>query len=106
MEMDVWGILWYTLSLSKWNPAFVWLLVESICYELWQEYYVVINATNGAGESTVFSEFMLSAIKASLIEAIYTSDEMNDRKMDKTILFWNKIQEYLKIPDYIMNVNV
>lgn len=47
---------------------------------------MVINATNGAGESTVFSEFMLSAIKASLIEVIYTSYEMNSGKIDKANL--------------------
>ena len=62
--------------------------------------------SNDAGESTVFIEFMLSAIKASLIEAICTSDEMSDGKMDKAILRWNKIQEYLKTHDYIMNADV
>ena len=49
---------------------------------------------------------MLSAIKASLIEAISTSDEMNDKKMDKAMLRWNKIQKYLKTHDYIMNADV
>ncbi len=65
-----------------------------------------INASNDAGESTVFIEFMLSAIKASLIEAINTSDEMSDGKIDKATLRWNKIQEYLKTHDYIMNADV
>ena len=26
------GRLWHTLLLSKWNPIFVWLLVESIVH--------------------------------------------------------------------------
>lgn len=39
----------------------------------------------------VFIEFMLSAIKALLIEIISTSDEMNDAKVDKAVLRWNKI---------------
>ena len=100
------GRLWHTLLLSKWNPAFAWLPVESIIHDRQQEYYDAINASNDAGESTVFIEFMLSAIKASLIEAISTSDEMSDGKMDKTTLRWKKIEEYLKSHDYIMNADV
>lgn len=100
------GRLWHTLLLSKWNPAFAWLPVESIIHDRQQEYYAAINASNDTGESTIFIEFMLSAIKASLIEAISTSDEMSDGKMDKATLRWNKIQEYLKTHDYIMNADV
>ncbi len=100
------GRLWHTLLLSKWNPAFAWLPVESIIHDRQQEYYDAINASNDAGESTVFIEFMLSAIKASLMDAIRTSDEMSDGKMDKATLRWKKIEEYLKTHDYIMNADV
>lgn len=100
------GRLWHTLLLSKWNPAFAWLPVESIIHDRQQEYYDAINASNDAGESTVFIEFMLSAIKASLIDAIQVSDEMSDGKMDKATIRWNKIEEYLKTHDYIMNADV
>ena len=100
------GRLWHTLLLSKWNPAFAWLPVESIIHDRQQEYYDAINTSNDAGESTVFIEFMLSAIKASLMDAIRTSDEMSDGKMDKATLRWKKIEEYLKIHDYIMNADV
>lgn len=100
------GRLWHTLLLSKWNPAFAWLPVESIIHDRQQEYYAAINASNDAGESTEFIEFMLSAIKASLIDAISTSDEMSDGKMDTATLRWKKIEEYLKTHDYIMNADV
>ena len=100
------GRLWHTLLLSKWNSAFAWLPVESIIHDRQQEYYEAINASNNSGESTVFIEFMLSAIKASLIEAIGASVAMSDGKMDKATLRWNKIQEYLKTHDYIMNADV
>ena len=100
------GRLWHTLLLSKWDPAFAWIPVESIIHDRQQEYYDAINTSNDAGESTVFIEFMLSAIKASLIEAIGTSDEISDGKMDKATLRWNKIQAYLKTHDYIMNADV
>ena len=100
------GRLWHTLLLSKWNPSFAWLPVESIIHDRQQEYYAAINASNDAGESTVFIEFMMSAIKASLMDAISTSDEMSDGKMNKATFRWNKIQEYLKTHDYIMNADV
>ena len=100
------GRLWHTLLLSKWNPAFAWLPVESIIHDRQQEYYDAINASNDAGESTVFIEFMLSAIKASLVDAVNTSDAMSDGKLDKATLRWKKIQEHLKTHDYIMNADV
>lgn len=100
------GRLWHTLLLSRWNPAFAWLPVESIIHNHQQEYYDAINASNDAGESTIFIEFMLSVIKSSLIETIKIEDEMSDGKIDKTILRWRKIEKYLKSHDYIMNVDV
>ena len=100
------GRLWHTLLLSKWNPVFAWLPVESIIHDRQQEYYDAINASNDAGESTLFIGFMLSAIKTSLIEAINLNDEMSDGKLDKATLRWNKIQEYLQTHDYIMNADV
>lgn len=100
------GRLWHTLLLSRWNPAFAWLPVESMIYARQQEYYEAINAANDAGESTIFVEFMLSAIKASLMDAIKTSDGMSDGTVDKEAHRWRNIQEFLKNHDYIMNADV
>lgn len=100
------GRLWHTLLLSRWNPAFAWLPVESIIHDRQSDYYAAINASNDTGESTVFIEFMLNAIQASLIDAIKTSDEMSDEKTDKTTLRWKKIEKFLKTHDYIMNADV
>lgn len=100
------GRLWHTLLLSKWNPAFAWLPVESIIHDRQQEYYAAINTSNDDGESTVFIEFMLSAIKASLIDAINASDEMSDRAMDKATMRWEQIEKFLETHPYIMNADV
>ena len=100
------GRLWHTLLLSKWNPAFAWLPVESIIHDCQQEYYTAINASNDAGESTVFIEFMLSAIKASLIDAINTSDGMSDGPMDKAAMRWKQIEKFLETHPYIMNADI
>ena len=100
------GRLWHTLLLSKWNPAFAWLPVESIIHNRQQEYYAAINASNDAGESTVFIEFMLAAIKASLIDAINASDEMSDGTMDKAAMRWKQIEKFLETHEFIMNADV
>ncbi len=63
------GRLWHSLLLSRWAPIFSWLPVESIVYDRQEEYYEAINASNAAGESTRFIEFMLSAVRESVEEA-------------------------------------
>lgn len=100
------GRLWHTLLLSQWNSAFAWLPVESIIHDRQEDYYAAINASNDAGQSTIFVEFMLGAIHASLTDAIKTSDEMSDGTLDKTTLRWRKIEAFLKTHDYIMNADV
>ena len=96
------GRLWHTLLLSKWNPIFAWLPVESIIHDRQEEYYSAINASNNTGKSTVFIEFMLSAIKASLIDAVSMSDEMSN----KSSIRFNQIENYLKDHPFIMNADV
>lgn len=100
------GRLWHTLLLSKWNPAFAWLTVESMIHDRQEEYYAAINASNDAGESTAFIEFMLSAIKASLIDAIGMKDEVSDGATDKATIRWKQIEKFLETHPYIMNADV
>ena len=100
------GRLWHTLLLSKWNPTLAWLPVESMIHARQPEYYAAINASNNAGESTVFIEFILSTIKASLIDAINTSDEMSDVPMDKATIRWKQIEKFLETHEFIMNADV
>ena len=100
------GRLWHTLMLSQWNPMFAWLPVESIIHDRQQEYYEAINTSNDMAESTVFIEFMLSAIKASLIEAIGMSDKMSDETMDKATIRWKQIELFLSKHKFITNADV
>ena len=100
------GRLWHTLLLSKWNSLFAWLPVESIIHKRQKEYYAAINASNAAGESTAFIVFMLSAIKASLIDAIELRDETSDAPPDKQSVRWNAIVAFLQEHPHIMNGDV
>lgn len=100
------GRLWHTLLLTQWKPMFAWLPVESIIHDRQEEYYNAINQSNYNGESTAFIEFMLSAIKASLMDAINTIDLMSDGTMDKDTLRRMQIKKYLESHEFIMNADV
>ena len=100
------GRLWHTLLLSKWNPIFAWLPVESIVHDHQQEYYEAINHSNAATSSTAFIEFMLSAIKASLMEAVNMSDEMSDAPKDRAANRWKQIEQFLEHHEVIQNADV
>ncbi len=100
------GRLWHTLLLSRWDPAFAWLPVESIIHENQQGYYDAINASNDAGESTAFIEFMLSVIKSSLMEALDARDEMSDGAADSASARRLQIEGYLRTHDHISNSDV
>lgn len=99
------GRLWHTLLLSKWNPIFAWIPIESIIHDNQNEYYNAINISNNNGESTVFIEFMLSVIKQALLEA----DESNISKIsaeNKLYRRWNLIRDFLNKHEFISNRDV
>ena len=98
------GRLWHTLLLTQWKPMFAWLPVESIIHDRQDEYYAAINRSNYEGESTVFIEFMLSAIQEALIEAVQTSGAAESMTTDE--LRWYRIERFLKKNDAITNTDV
>ena len=99
------GRLWHTLLLSKWNPIFAWIPVESIINDRQDEYYQAINDSNDAADSTVFIEFMLSAIKEALIETMEDNKPVKS-SINKNDYRWNIISDFLNDNDYIMNADV
>ena len=72
------GRLWHTLLLSKWNPIFAWLPIESIIHDNQSEYYNAINISNNNGKSTVFIEFMLAQIDKILDDISVQISEKNE----------------------------
>ena len=96
------GRLWQTLLLSRWQPIFAWLPIESIIHDKQEEYYQAFNQSNDEGNSTVFVEFMLDAIRCALEEVSGISGS-SENKAD---LRWRKIRDFLVIHDVIMNADV
>lgn len=60
------GRFWQTALLSRFNPVFLWLPVETIVKKHQQAYYNVIAECDAKGDSTKFIEFMLRCIKQSI----------------------------------------
>ena len=80
---------------------FAWLPVESIIHDRQREYYESINRSNDDASSAVFIEFMLSAIKEALEEAV--SLDAPDINAD---LRWSAVQRYLNTHPFITNSDV
>jgi len=64
------GRLWQSLILSKWQPLFAHLPVETIVYDQQEQYYQALGACDKSGDSSLFIEFMLNAIKLAMEEVV------------------------------------
>lgn len=60
------GRLWQTLLLSRWQPLFAHLPVESLVHQHQGEYYRAINQSTAQTNSTPFIGFMLAMIRDAL----------------------------------------
>lgn len=100
------GRLWHTLLLSKWNPLFAWLPIESIIHDHQVEYYAAINQSNAQGEGTAFIEFMLGIIKEALQEAIDEQPAEKPSMQSNEELRWEKIADFLRTNSTIQNSDV
>jgi Fic family protein len=76
------GRLWQTLLLSQWKPDLAWLPVETVIHKRQSDYYQALGASDKAGQSTPFIEFMLSALLQAVIETSNT-DQVTDQLTDQ-----------------------
>ncbi len=76
------GRLWQTLILSRWNPLFAFLPVETVIRDRQADYYRVLGACDKAGNSTAFIEFLLAALLTALRE-VSSTDQVNDPLTDQ-----------------------
>jgi len=62
--------LWQTALLSKWNPLFQYIPIESQIERFQDAYYDAIALSTGEGQSTPFVEFLLARIEETLDRVI------------------------------------
>ncbi len=65
--------LWQNVLLSKWNPLFEYVPIESQIQKHQSEYYKTIDGCHKAGNSNEFIEFMLKMIDEVLSEMLKTA---------------------------------
>lgn len=76
------GRLWQTLILSRWKPLLAYLPVEGVIRERQAEYCQALAAADKAGQSTVFIEYLLSALLQALLETP-AADQVSDAVSDQ-----------------------
>ncbi len=74
--------LWHTAILSKWQPIFEYIPIESQIEKFQNEYYDAIAKCHVEGESTIFIEFMLSQINNILDEISVQINEAHEQITD------------------------
>lgn len=82
------GRLWQTLILTRWNPIFANIPVESMIYARQSDYYDAIAKSSKEGQSTAFIEFMLKTIWEKIQSSSGGTDQDSDQVTDqvKTLL--------------------
>ena len=70
------GRLWQTLILSRWNPLFAWLPVESMVKENQADYYTSLGRSDASADCTGFVTFMLGMIDSALEEVLKAQSDV------------------------------
>ena len=76
------GRLWQTLILSRWNPIFANIPVESLIYQNQKSYYEALQASTDQTDSAPFIEFILQMILDAILSSNDTaqaSDHVTDQ---------------------------
>ena len=70
--------LWHTAFLTKWNPVFEYIPIESQIEKFQNEYYDAISKCHTEGNSNIFIRFMLEQIDKILDEIIKQISESDE----------------------------
>lgn len=76
------GRLWQSLSLAAWRAELAWLPVESLISERQADYYVALGEADRLTDAAPFVEFMLIAIRDTLV-SMPATDQAGDQASDQ-----------------------
>jgi len=84
----VFGRLWQTLILSRWNPLFAFLPVESVIRDRQADCYRVLASCDNAGNSTAFIEFLLAALRTAQREVanLHSGEQVSEQVSEQVVL--------------------
>ena len=95
------GRMWQSLILSRWNPLFEWLPVESVIYRHQSGYYQALTESNEANDSTKFIQFMLEAILETLLDYSQQKNDSTEKSV-KLLLKPRELSIFEKIESYLV----
>ena len=81
------GRLWHALLLSRWRPILAWLPVESTIRQRQAGYYGALAKSDATGSSEAFVEFMLEAIRDSILPFAKPESERSRMRSDALKFF-------------------
>ena len=95
------GRMWQSLILSRWNPLFEWLPVESVIYRHQSGYYQALTESNEVNDSTKFIQFMLEAILETLLDYSHQKNDSTEKSVKlllkpRELAIFEKIESYLE----------
>jgi Fic family protein len=92
------GRLWQTLILTKWNPIFANIPVESLIYQNQRTYYHALQASTNQTDSTPFIEFILQMI-SDAIQSSSTTDQVTVHDTDQAT-----VHDVVEVSDYVQRL--
>ena len=91
------GRLWQTLILTKWNPIFANIPVESLIYQNQKAYYDALQASTDQTDSAPFIEFILQMI-FDAIQSASTTDQATVHDTDQaTVQDGDHVQRLISV---------
>ena len=99
------GRLWQTLILSRWNPIFANIPVESLIYQNQKAYYDALQASTDRTDSAPFIEFILQMILDAILSSTDTAQDSGHVTAQVNVQVSDQVQRLLsamKQEDYTL----
>lgn len=92
------GRLWQTLILTKWNPIFANIPVESLIHQNQKAYYDALQASTNQTDSAPFIEFILQMIYDA-IQTSSTTDQVSVHDTDQAT-----VHDIVEVSDHVQRL--
>ena len=99
------GRLWQTLILSRWNPIFANIPVESLIYQNQKAYYEALQASTDRTDSAPFIEFILQMILDAILSSTDTAQDSDHVTAQVNVQVSDQVQHLIsamKLEDYTL----
>ncbi|EXE99056.1 MULTISPECIES: Fic family protein [Acinetobacter] len=99
------GRLWQTLILSRWNPIFANIPVESLIFQNQKAYYEALQASTDRTDSAPFIEFILQMILDAILSSNDTAQDSDHATAQANVQVSDQVQRLvsaMKQEDYTL----